>query len=72
MHLPEVEKISRLIDALRDYAIKSARAHWEKNLTATYCAPPIASLDAFLWFELAQDWELINFLLSENSEARRC
>ena len=69
--LPAVEKISILIDALRDYAVRDARAYWEEHLTDTYRAPSLASWDAFAWFELVQDWELVAFLLSDGSEARR-
>ncbi len=71
MRLPEVEKISRLIDGLRDYAVNSARAHWEEHLTEVYCAPDLASLDDLSWFELAQDWKLVDFLLSDRWEACR-
>jgi hypothetical protein len=71
MPLPEVEKISKLIDALRDYAVKDARAYWDERLTDTYRAPSLALWDAFMWFELVQDWELVDFLLSDGSEARR-
>jgi hypothetical protein len=69
--LPEVEKISKLIDAIRDYAVKSARAYYEENPADTYHAPCLASWDAFAWFELAQDWELVDFLLSGGPKARR-
>jgi hypothetical protein len=70
MRLPEIEKISMLIDALRDYAVKSARAHWEEHLTDTYCAPCLASWDAFAWFELVQDLEIIDFLTSGTRQAK--
>jgi len=71
MCLPEVEKISKLIDALRDYAANSARAYYEENPMDTYRGPCLASWDAFAWFELMQDWELVDFLLSDASESRR-
>ena len=64
MSLPDVEKISRLIDALRDYALKEAGAFPGESWAAFYSAPDLASWDAFLWFELAQDWEVAEFLTS--------
>jgi hypothetical protein len=67
--LPEVEKISKLIDALRDYAVKSARAYWEDHLKDTYLAPCLASWDAFMWSELVQDSELVDFLISGTDKA---
>lgn len=67
--LPEVEKISKLIDALRDYAVKSARANREEHLKDTYQSPCLASWDAFMWFELVQDWELVDFLTSGTDKA---
>ncbi len=71
MSLPEVEKISRLIDAIRDYAVKNAQSYYDEHLTDRYCAPSLASWDAFMWFELVQDWELVDFMMSEGWEARR-
>lgn len=71
MRLPEIEKVSRLIDALRDYAITSAQASYEENPVDTYRAPCLASWDAFAWFEVVQDWELVDFLLSDIPQARR-
>ncbi len=71
MRLPEVEKISRLIDALRDYAVNSAREQWEEHQMDVYCAPDFASWDDFSWFELARDWKLVDFLLSDRWEACR-
>jgi hypothetical protein len=70
MNLPEVEKISKLIDALRDYAVRSARAYWEEHMTDAYRAPSLASWDSFAWFELVQDWEIIDFLISGADKAK--
>jgi hypothetical protein len=67
--LPEVEKISKLIDALRDYAVTSARSYWEDHLKDLYRAPCLTSWDAFTWFELVQDWELVDFLISGTDKA---
>ena len=68
--LPGVGKISKLIDALRDYSLMSARAYWEDHFKDTYQAPCLTSWDTFMWFELVQDWELIDFLISGTDEAR--
>lgn len=70
MSLPEVEKISKLIDALRAYADVSAREHCEEHPAETYCAPCMASWDALAWFELVQEWDLIDFLVSGTNEAK--
>jgi hypothetical protein len=69
--LPDVAKISALIDALRDCAKKSAKAQWEDNPADTYQAPSLASWDAFMWFELVKDWEMVEFLLADDLRARR-
>ena len=69
--LPELGKLSRLISALRDYALKSARDQWTKNTSSAYLAPCINSWDAFAWFELAKDWEVVNYLLSDTKRAGR-
>ncbi len=71
MRLPEVGKISTLIDAVRDYAVSRARASYDKNPAEAYRAPCLASWDAFLWFELVQDWEMVDFLLSGGPRSRR-
>ncbi|MGO9015125.1 MAG: hypothetical protein ACLQF0_09105 [Dissulfurispiraceae bacterium] len=68
--MPEVEKISKLIDALRYYAIKNARQYWTEHLKDIYHAPCLASWDAFMWLELVPDWELIDFLISGTDEAK--
>ncbi len=59
--MTEVEKISKVIDALKDYAVKNARVHHPKD---AYNAPYLASWDALMWFELVQDRELVAFLIS--------
>lgn len=68
--IPGVEKISRLIDALRDYALKEAGSFPGESWAASYSAPNLALWDAFLWFELAKDWEIVNFLTSGTYRAR--
>ncbi len=71
MDTHEVGRISRLIDALRDYAITSAREQWEEDQADAYRAASMAGWDAFSWFELAQDWEMADFLLSDSLQAYR-
>ncbi|HXY55216.1 MAG TPA: hypothetical protein VEM40_11170 [Nitrospirota bacterium] len=71
LHLPELEKLSKLISALRDYALKSARDQWAKNTSIAYLAPRLDSWDTFVWFELAKDWEVVNYLLSDTTRARK-
>jgi len=68
--IPAVEKISRLIDALRDYTLKEAGAFPGDSRAASYSAPDFGSWDAFEWFELAQDWEVADFLASGTSGAK--
>jgi hypothetical protein len=63
--LPDVEKISRLIAALSDYAAKSAREQWAQNMSAAYIPPRIRCWDESAWFELAKDWQIVNYLLSD-------
>ena len=68
--IPGVEKISRLIDGLREYALKEAGAFPGESWAASYSAPELALWDDFLWFELAQDWEVVEFLTSRTYRAR--
>ncbi len=63
--LPDVEKISRLITALSDYAVKSAREQWSENMTSVYKAPRVRCWDDCAWFELAKDREVVHYLLSD-------
>ncbi|MFI5293849.1 MAG: hypothetical protein ACHQ0Y_02350 [Thermodesulfovibrionales bacterium] len=68
--IPGVEKISRLIDALRNYALKEAGSFPGESWAASYNAPNLGLWDAFLWFELAQDREVVEFLTSGTYRAR--
>ncbi len=56
MHLPEIREMSNIIDAIRDYAVTSARACRGEHLADIYHAPSRSSWDAWMWFELLQDW----------------
>lgn len=66
-----VEKISRLCSALRDFADRDAKASFEESLLDNYDAPCLSSWDVLQWFELVQDWEIVDFLISGDKEARR-
>ena len=68
--IPGVEKISRLIDALRDYALKEAGVFPGESWAASYDAPDLSIWDDFLWFELTQDWEVADFLTSGTYRAK--
>jgi len=68
--IPGIEKISRLIDALRDYALKEAGAFPGESWAASYSAPDLALWDEFLWFELVKDWEVVEFLTCGTYRAR--
>jgi len=67
--LPDVGKISGLITALRDYAVKSAREQWAQNMSSVYLTPRLRCWDECAWFELAKDWQVVNYLLSDLSGA---
>ena len=71
MPLPEVREISIIIDAIRDYAVTSARACHEEHLTDLYHAPSLFSWDAWMWFELIQDWKVSYFLASGTDKAKK-
>ncbi len=68
--IPGVEKLSRLIDALRDYALKEAGAFPGESWAASYSPPDLDLWDAFLWFELTRDWEVADFLGSGTYRAK--
>ena len=68
--LPDVASISRLIDTLRDYALKSAREQWAEHMSDTYLAPCLTSWDAVAWFEFSQDWRVVDYLLSDAKKAK--
>lgn len=68
--IPAVEKVSRLIDALRDYTMKEAGAFPGDSWAASYSAPDFDSWNAFEWFDLAQDWEVADFLASGTYRAK--
>jgi len=69
--LPELEKLSQLISALKVYALKSANEQWAKKVSAIYCAPRMDSWDDLAWFEFAKDWEVVEYLLSDTTKARK-
>jgi hypothetical protein len=63
--LPDVEKISGLITALSDYAVKSAREQWAQNMSSVYLTPRLRCWDDSAWFELVRDWQIVNYLFSD-------
>jgi len=63
--LPDVEKISNLITALSEYAVKSAREQWAQSMYSVYIAPRICCWDESTWLELAKDRQVIDYLLSD-------
>jgi hypothetical protein len=71
MAMLEIEKISRLCSALRDFADRDARAAFEEYRLETYDAPCLSLWDSLKWFELTQDWDIVDFLISGDKEARR-
>ena len=71
MALPEIEKISRLCSALRDFAKRDATASFEESLRDTYYPPILSTWDSLKWFELTQDWDIVDYLVSSDKDARR-
>jgi hypothetical protein len=63
--LPDVGKISGLITALSDYAVKSAHEQWVQDMSSVYIPPRLRCWDECAWFELAKDRQLVNYLLSD-------
>src|ERR1700690_305458 len=69
--MPEVEKISALITALKLYMVMHAGSC--RNPQSAYLShtPCLASWDALDWYEVIQDIEVIDFLISGTKEADR-
>jgi hypothetical protein len=67
--LPDVEKISKLITAIVDYAIKTARDQWAREMSPVYRAPRLRCWEECAWYELAKDLQVVNYLLSDLSGA---
>jgi len=63
--LPDVEKISRLITVLSEYAVKSAREQWTQKMSFAYIAPRICCWDERTWLELTKDRQVVNYLFSD-------
>ena len=68
--IPGVEKISRLIDSLREDALREAGAFPGESWAASYNAPNLALWDAIIWFELAKVREVVDFLTSGTYRAK--
>jgi len=69
MPVPKLEKISDLVIALKSYSDRRAESCRGLHLTYILDVPRLASWDAMDWYELVQDWELIDFLVSGTAEA---
>jgi hypothetical protein len=69
--VPEVEKISALILALKLYIDKHAGSCREPQSAHVFDTPCLASWDALDWHEVIQDIEMIDFLISGTTEADR-
>jgi hypothetical protein len=63
--MPDVGKISGLITALSDYTEKSARKQWAQNMSSVYRLPRVRCWNECDWYELARDWQVVNYLLSD-------
>ena len=71
MPLPEVEKISALITALKLYSDSRVESNRKQLPSYVFDPPRLASWDALDWYELVHDWELIDFLVSGTPKADR-
>ncbi|MGO9612347.1 MAG: hypothetical protein ACLPX5_04880 [Dissulfurispiraceae bacterium] len=69
MTVPKLDKISELVTALKLYSDGRAESCRGQHLTHILDIPRLASWDAMDWYELMQDWELIDFLVSGTAEA---
>ncbi|MBI5846679.1 MAG: hypothetical protein HZB31_01775 [Nitrospirae bacterium] len=67
----EIEQASRLIGALKEFAARDAGESFEESPADRYDPPILSSWDALKWFELIQDWEIVDFLVSRDRDARR-
>ncbi len=67
--LPEVEQISRLISAISDYAVKSAREQWAREMTSEYLPPRLRCWDECAWLELEKNRQVVDYLLSDQAGA---
>jgi|SRR5208283_2697329 len=67
--VPNVEKISPLITALKLYIDRHAGSCCKTPSSYVFDNPCLASWDALDWYELIQDIELIDFLVSGTKQA---
>ncbi len=67
--LPDVEKISKLIAAIADYAVRSAREQWAQKMSSVYVPPRLRCWEECSWFELEKDRQVVEFLLSDQAGA---
>jgi hypothetical protein len=69
--VPEVAKISALITALKLYIDMHVGSGRNPQSAYVFDTPCLASWDALDWYEVIQDIELIDFLISGTKEADR-
>lgn len=69
MPVPNVEKISALVTAIKLYSGMRAESFRGQHSAYALDTPRLASWDALDWYELVQDWELIDFLVSGTPKA---
>ncbi|MGO9377537.1 MAG: hypothetical protein ACLPN1_11400 [Dissulfurispiraceae bacterium] len=69
--VPEVAKISDLITALTLYIDMHARSFRNPQSEHVFDTPSMTSWDALDWYEVIQDIEVIDFLISGTKEADR-
>jgi hypothetical protein len=69
--VPEVKKISALITALKLYVDMHTGSGHNPQSEYAFDTPCLASWDAFDWYQVTQDIEVIDFLISGNKAADR-
>jgi hypothetical protein len=71
MSVPEVAKISALFTALKIYIDMRAGSCRKPQSADVFDTPCLASWDALDWYEVIQDIEVIDFLISGTKQADR-
>jgi hypothetical protein len=67
--MPNVEKISALVTTFKLYSDGYAESCRAQHSKVTFDAPSLASLEAMDWYELVQNWELVDFLVAGAAKA---
>ena len=71
MPVPNVKKISALFTAVKLYFDGHGGSDCGPHSESLLDTPCLASWDASNWYELIQDMELVDFLVSDTSESNR-